>query len=101
LTPGQNDSLLIGFHQNSGEVDPGTGTLTAGTNYTNRLTTNAILMVEDRALATAASVAATLTISNDHRSITHLVVIKPGDASPMVGRAWTHPHNVALQHRMA
>jgi hypothetical protein len=100
LTPGQNDSLLIGFHQNSGEVDPGTGTLTAGTNYTNRLTTNAILMVEDRALATAASVAATLTISNDHRSITHLVVIKPGDASPMVGRAWTHPHNVAIQQRI-
>lgn len=78
ITTAENNEMCVGFHQNTGEAHPGTGTISAGTNYTLRLADNAILAVEDRTLASAGAVAATFTISNNHASVTHIVALKAG-----------------------
>jgi hypothetical protein len=66
---------LMGFSQDTSELDPGTGTVTAGTNYTIG-TTNIIMSVESRSVAATGAYAATFTQSVNNDRITHVVAFK-------------------------
>jgi hypothetical protein len=76
-TPFRSNALFIGFGQNIAQSPTGTGTVTAGTNYTMRLTSVAILSVEDLVQGPAAAEDGSFTISIDHSYITHVVVLLP------------------------
>lgn len=82
ITTAADHELCIGFHQNTGSDS---GTLTAGTNYTSRLVSTSKVGLEDRTLDTAGSVAATWTISADHRSITHIVALQLATTAALTG----------------
>lgn len=100
ITTTVNGDLLVAFHQNTGEAAPGTGTISAGTNFTRRDTANAILAVEDLIQAAAGSIAGTFTISNNHDSVTHVSAFKAatgGDVTlALSGSAGTSGHGTSV-----
>ena len=69
--------LIWGITQNTSEVDPGTGTLVAGTGYTQDAQVGTVIMrAEHKTQTTAGSVAATFTASIDHRLLTNILAFK-------------------------
>ena len=75
------NNFLLGLTQNTGDVDPGSGTLSAGTNYTIS-GTNRILGVESRSVTSTGTYAATFTQSSNFSATTHLVQFKEAGGAP-------------------
>ncbi len=74
--------LIWGITQNTAEADPGTGTLVAGTGYTQDGQVGTVIMrAEHKTQTTAGSVAATFTTSVDHRYLTNVLAFKVASAN--------------------
>jgi hypothetical protein len=74
-TTASANEFLMGFTQDTSELDPGSGTLSAGTNYTIS-GSNIILGLEGRSVSATGAYAATFTQSTNQDRITHIVTFK-------------------------
>lgn len=80
-----NGDLIWGITQNTGSADPGSGTLVAGTGYTQDAQVGTVIMrAEHKTQTTAGSVAATFTASVDYRRLTNVLAFKVTSAAPAV-----------------
>jgi hypothetical protein len=73
--------FVLGFSQNDGESDPGTGTLTAGTGYTIS-GSNIIMGAESKSVSATGAQTATFTQSNNNGRVTHVVALMEGASGP-------------------
>jgi hypothetical protein len=83
-TTNAND-FLAGFSQDTSELDPGSGTMAAGTSYTIATPANIIMSAEGRSVSATGTYAATFTQSVNNDRITHIVAYKEaaaGGATP-------------------
>lgn len=71
--------FVMGFSQNVLENDPGTGTVTAGTNYTIS-GANLIMCGEFRSVTSTGAQTATFTQSVNNTRLTHVVAFKEADS---------------------
>lgn len=79
-TTNAND-FIVGFSQNTGQADPGTGTLTAGTGFTIS-GSNLIMAIEGKSVAATGAQAATFTQSVNNARITHVIAFKEAAGGP-------------------
>jgi hypothetical protein len=79
-TTNAND-FVLGFSQSTGQVDPGTGTLTAGTGYA-LLGTNIIMGVESKSVSATGAQTATFTQSVAGSRVTHVVALMEVASGP-------------------
>jgi hypothetical protein len=81
--------LIWGITDNTSETSPGTGTLVAGTGYTQDAAVpsgGTIMRAEHKTQTTAGSVATTFTTSVDHHMLTNILAFKvnPGSAAKVI-----------------
>jgi hypothetical protein len=74
-TANPND-IVLGFSQDSGELEPGTGTLSAGTGFTLCGPANLILAAEQKNVSSTGAQTATFTQNTNHARVTHVLALK-------------------------
>jgi hypothetical protein len=81
--------FILGFEQDGDNVDPGTGTLAAGTGYTLN-GTNQILGVESKNVSVTGAQTATFTDTKNANRTVHVLALKalPGTPTYDVDRPW-------------
>ncbi|CAB4182401.1 hypothetical protein UFOVP1077_2 [uncultured Caudovirales phage] len=88
-TTANANCFVVGYTQNTTEIDPGTGTLTAGSGYTI-FGTNKIMGVETKSVSATGAQTATFTQSVNNSHTTHVIAFKEAATAPTIN---TQPTN--------